>query len=110
MLEEYLMSTSRLAALLAFLAIVSSVRAEEPAGELATKLAGVKFKQYAAAPGYSEGPTWWKGEPGRHEDHRRRPQETGCDVAEDVDRPVNEKRFASCDANLLILHSAEERT
>ena len=104
------MSTFRLAAFLGILVIASIARAEEPAGELAKKLVGVKFEQYAASPGYSEGPTWWKGEPGRHEDHRRRPQETGCDVAEDVDRPVNEKRFASCDANLLILHSAEERT
>lgn len=36
--------------------------AQEPAGELATKLAGVKFELYAPGPGYSEGPTWRKGE------------------------------------------------
>lgn len=61
MLEEHLMSTVRLAAFLGLL-VASIARAEEPAGELATKLAGVKFEQYAAAPGYSEGPTWRKGE------------------------------------------------
>jgi len=37
-------------------------RADEPTGDLARKLAGVTFDQYAAAPGYSEGPTWRKGE------------------------------------------------
>jgi sugar lactone lactonase YvrE len=31
-------------------------------GELAQKLAGVKFEHYAPAPGYSEGPTWRNGE------------------------------------------------
>jgi sugar lactone lactonase YvrE len=36
--------------------------AAEPSGELATRLAGVKFEQYAAAPGYSEGPTWFRGD------------------------------------------------
>lgn len=56
------MNAYRLAALLAFLAIASSIRAEEPTGDLAKKLAGVKFEQYAASPGYSEGPTWRKGE------------------------------------------------
>lgn len=35
---------------------------EEPQGELAKKLAGVSFELYAPAPGYSEGPTWRKGE------------------------------------------------
>lgn len=34
----------------------------EPTGDLATRLAGVKFQRYAEAPGYSEGPTWRKGE------------------------------------------------
>lgn len=36
--------------------------AQEPTGELAQRLAGVKFDHYAQAPGYSEGPTWRKGE------------------------------------------------
>ncbi|MCX7420526.1 MAG: SMP-30/gluconolactonase/LRE family protein [Planctomycetia bacterium] len=36
--------------------------ADEPTGELAKKLAGVTFEQYAPAPGYSEGPTWFRGE------------------------------------------------
>ncbi len=36
--------------------------AQEPRGELAARLAGVKFERHAAAPGYSEGPTWRKGE------------------------------------------------
>jgi hypothetical protein len=40
----------------------SPVRGEEPTGELAKRLANVKFEQYAEAPGYSEGPTWRKGE------------------------------------------------
>ena len=39
-----------------------SARAEEPTGELAQRLAGVKFDHYAVAPGYSEGPTWRKGD------------------------------------------------
>ena len=34
----------------------------EPTGELAQKLAAVTFEQYAPAPGYSEGPTWFRGE------------------------------------------------
>jgi len=34
----------------------------EPAGELAQRLANVKFEHYAKAPGYSEGPTWRQGE------------------------------------------------
>lgn len=40
----------------------SSLTAAEPTGELAKKLAGVKFEEYASAPGYSEGPTWIGGE------------------------------------------------
>ncbi len=36
--------------------------ADEPTGELAQRLADVKFEHYAPAPGYSEGPTWRKGE------------------------------------------------
>jgi len=36
--------------------------AEEPSGDLAKKLANVKFDHYAQAPGYSEGPTWRNGE------------------------------------------------
>jgi sugar lactone lactonase YvrE/Leucine-rich repeat (LRR) protein len=36
--------------------------ADEPAGELAKRLATVKFDHYAEAPGYSEGPTWRNGE------------------------------------------------
>jgi sugar lactone lactonase YvrE len=39
-----------------------SLYAKEPTGELAAKLAGVKFDQYAAAPGYSEGPSWIEGD------------------------------------------------
>ena len=38
------------------------VMAAEPTGELARRLADVKFDHYAQAPGYSEGPTWRKGE------------------------------------------------
>ena len=37
-------------------------RADEPTGPLAEKLKGVTFTHYAKAPGYSEGPTWRKGE------------------------------------------------
>ncbi len=36
--------------------------AAEPTGELAQLLANVKFDQYATAPGYSEGPTWFRGD------------------------------------------------
>ena len=39
-----------------------NLSAEEPSGELARQLAGVKFDRYAEAPGYSEGPTWRNGE------------------------------------------------
>ena len=35
---------------------------QPPTGDLARRLADVKFDQYAAAPGYSEGPTWNNGE------------------------------------------------
>src|SRR5438045_2789834 len=35
---------------------------EELPSELVQKLAGVKFEKYADAPGYSEGPTWRRGE------------------------------------------------
>ncbi len=41
---------------------VSICFADEPSGELAERLAKVKFEQYAEAPGYSEGPTWRGGE------------------------------------------------
>ncbi len=44
------------------LAFSSPARADEPAGELAALLKGVKFDLYAVAPGYSEGPTWKNGE------------------------------------------------
>ncbi|MDA1054882.1 MAG: SMP-30/gluconolactonase/LRE family protein [Planctomycetota bacterium] len=37
-------------------------RADESAGELAQRLAAVKFDHYAEAPGYSEGPTWRDGD------------------------------------------------
>ena len=40
----------------------TSASADEPPGELARRLADVKFEQYAEAPGYSEGPTWRNGE------------------------------------------------
>lgn len=39
-----------------------SSSADEPDGPLARRLAGVKFDHYAPAPGYSEGPTWWRGD------------------------------------------------
>ncbi|MFM9961484.1 MAG: SMP-30/gluconolactonase/LRE family protein [Planctomycetaceae bacterium] len=42
--------------------LITSARAEEPTGELAQRLAGVKFDHYSEAPGYSEGPTWRAGE------------------------------------------------
>ncbi len=41
---------------------VAVVTAEEPSGELAKQLTGVKFDHYSTAPGYSEGPTWRNGE------------------------------------------------
>ena len=42
--------------------LVDSAPADEPTGELAQRLAAVKFDHYAEAPGYSEGPTWRNGE------------------------------------------------
>jgi sugar lactone lactonase YvrE len=42
--------------------LAGPARAEAPVGELAKRLAGVKFERYAEAPGYSEGPTWRNGE------------------------------------------------
>ena len=41
--------------------VVPSIAAE-PTGELAQRLAAVKFDHYAEAPGYSEGPTWRNGD------------------------------------------------
>jgi sugar lactone lactonase YvrE len=41
---------------------LTPLSAVEPAGEFAERLANVKFEHYAEAPGYSEGPTWRKGE------------------------------------------------
>ena len=40
----------------------TSASVDEPTGELARRLAEVKFEHYAPAPGYSEGPTWRQGE------------------------------------------------
>jgi sugar lactone lactonase YvrE len=42
--------------------MVTSTAGAEPDGELAQRLAAVKFERYAEAPGYSEGPTWRNGE------------------------------------------------
>jgi gluconolactonase len=53
------MSRCLLAALAAFLVILPGT-ADGP--DLAARLAAVKFERYAAAPGYSEGPTWRDGE------------------------------------------------
>ena len=47
---------------IAALVAVSGAFADEPTGELAKRLAEVKFEHYAPAPDYSEGPTWRKGE------------------------------------------------
>lgn len=47
---------------IAAILLASPARAGEPSGELTKRLAGVKFEHYAKAPGYSEGPTWRKGE------------------------------------------------
>ncbi|MFO0825262.1 MAG: SMP-30/gluconolactonase/LRE family protein [Gemmataceae bacterium] len=44
------------------LGVSEQTPADEPNTALAKKLAGVKFEKYAEAPGYSEGPTWRKGE------------------------------------------------
>lgn len=46
----------------AALGAMPSVRAAEPGGELAQRLAQAPFEQYASAPAYSEGPTWLGGE------------------------------------------------
>lgn len=40
----------------------SVLNAEEPAGELAQRLASTEVVQYVEAPGYSEGPVWRDGE------------------------------------------------
>src|ERR1700681_4946925 len=47
---------------LAVALLLPNARGDDPTGPLAKKLAGVKFEKYAEAPGYSEGPTWRKGE------------------------------------------------
>ncbi|MDB5389469.1 MAG: Gluconolactonase, partial [Planctomycetaceae bacterium] len=49
-------------AVFSFLASMAYADEPAPAGELAQRLASVKFDHYADAPGYSEGPTWRKGE------------------------------------------------
>ena len=41
---------------------VGWIHAAEPTGDLAKPLARVQFELYAKAPGYSEGPTWRRGE------------------------------------------------
>ena len=41
---------------------ISFAEERQPTGDLAKKLAAVKFEQYSTAPGYSEGPTWRNGE------------------------------------------------
>src|SRR5262249_51518035 len=52
----------RLLTFSALILFASGARTDEPKGPLADKLAKVTFTQYAVAPGYSEGPTWRKGE------------------------------------------------
>ncbi len=47
---------------IALTSLVTAALADEPTGELAQRLAAVKFEKYADAPGYSEGPTWRNGE------------------------------------------------
>ncbi len=49
-------------ALYTSIATPRTANAAEPTGELASRLADVKFDHYAQAPGYSEGPTWRNGE------------------------------------------------
>ena len=49
-------------ALVAAWSLKTTSRADEPTGELAQRLAAVKFDHYAEAPGYSEGPTWRGGD------------------------------------------------
>lgn len=51
-----------LACLLSFQLLPLAAYSAEPTGELAQKLAGVKFEPFATAPGYSEGPAWRGGE------------------------------------------------
>ena len=46
----------------AMLLFATSALADEPTGEVAQRLAGVKFDHYSEAPGYSEGPTWRNGD------------------------------------------------
>jgi sugar lactone lactonase YvrE len=55
-------SLSRLLSVGTLFLFASVVRAEDPKGPLADKLKDVTFTKYAAAPGYSEGPTWRNGE------------------------------------------------
>ena len=58
-------SSCRSRALILLVGLLSSTtpsRSAEPAGELAQRLADVKFELYAAAPEYSEGPSWRDGE------------------------------------------------
>ncbi len=52
----------RLAVVAVMLLFATTAPADEPTGELATRLDGVKFDHYAEAPGYSEGPTWRNGD------------------------------------------------
>jgi sugar lactone lactonase YvrE len=52
----------RLPLLLVLFLAAGTSRAGDPSEDLARKLAGVKVERYAAAPGYSEGPTWRDGE------------------------------------------------
>jgi sugar lactone lactonase YvrE len=52
----------RFLTLCALIVLPASIRADEPKGALADKLAKVTFEHYAEAPSYSEGPTWRKGE------------------------------------------------
>jgi sugar lactone lactonase YvrE len=52
----------RFLSLCAIFLFAPSLRADDPKGPLADKLKDVKFTRYAEAPGYSEGPTWRKGE------------------------------------------------
>lgn len=49
-------------AILLLCLVAPQASAEEPGGELARKLAAARFDRYAEAQGYSEGPTWRKGE------------------------------------------------
>lgn len=53
---------SRFATVSSLVLLARPTFADEPTGELAKRLATVKFDHYAEAPGYSEGPTWRNGE------------------------------------------------